>query len=187
MKITETLYVTNRDDWRSWLEENHDSKGEIWLIYYKKHSGKPRIPYDDAVEEAICFGWIDSIIQKIDEEKFAQKFTPRMNTRNWSDANKKRIKKMLSMDKMTAAGLAKIHNSVDLEVSESKPEPDMPTEFAEALDANDKAREFFNSLAPSYRKQYIGWISSGKREDTLRQRVEEAIELLEQNKKLGMK
>ena len=82
MKTTETLYVTNRDDWRSWLEQNYTIKKEIWLIYYKKHSRKPRIPYDDAVEEAICFGWIDSIIQKIDEEKFAQKFTPRTNTRN---------------------------------------------------------------------------------------------------------
>ncbi|MCK4440294.1 hypothetical protein KAU85_04855, partial [Candidatus Bathyarchaeota archaeon] len=77
MKTTGKLYVTNRDDWRAWLRRNHDAKKEVWLIYYKKHTGKPRIPYDDAVEEALCFGWIDSIIKKIDDEKFAQKFTPR--------------------------------------------------------------------------------------------------------------
>lgn len=187
MEITETLYVTNRDDWRSWLEKNHETEKEIWLICYKKHSSKPRIPYDDAVEEAICFGWIDSIIQKIDEEKFAQKFTPRKNTRNWSDANKKRVKKMIRQGKMTEAGLAKIHESVNLEIPESRPEPDTPPEFQEALLANDKAREFFDSLAPSYRRQYIGWISSGKREETRRKRVKESMELLEQGKKLGMK
>ncbi len=187
MTITETLYITNRDDWRSWLEENHETEKEIWLIYYKKHSGKSRIPYDDAVEEAICFGWIDSIIQKIDEEKFAQKFTPRKNTRNWSDANKRRVKKMIRQGRMTEAGLAKIHESVHLEIPESRPEPEIPPEFQEALEANDKAREFFDGLAPSYKRQYIGWIASGKREETRRKRVEEAIGLLEQNKKLGMK
>ncbi len=190
MRITESLYVTERDDWRAWLEENHSTKREIWLIYYKKHSGKPRIPYDDAVEEAICFGWIDSIIQRIDDEKFAQKFTPRKNTRNWSDANKERVKKMIGQGKMTQTGLAKIDKSVNLdEASErnSKPEYEIPTEFQEAIAYNDRAREFFSGLAPSYIRQYIGWISSGKREDTRRRRVKEAIELLEQNKKLGMK
>ncbi len=187
MEITQTLYITDRDNWRSWLEKNYTTRKEIWLIYYRKHSGKPRIPYDDAVEEAICFGWIDSIIQKIDEEKFAQKFTPRKNTRNWSDANKMRVKKMIRQGKMTEAGLAKIHKSVTLETTESRPEPDIAPEFQEALLANDKAREFFDSLAPSYRRQYIGWISSGKREETRRKRVKESMELLEQGKKLGMK
>jgi len=90
MKITKTLYVTTRDEWRSWLEKNHKSEKEIWLIYYKKHTGKPRIPYDDAVEEALCFGWIDSIIKRIDEKKYAQKFSPRKQNSVWSDLNKKR-------------------------------------------------------------------------------------------------
>ncbi len=186
MRITESLYVTKRDDWRAWLEENHSTKREIWLIYYKKHSGKPRIPYDDAVEEAICFGWIDSIIQRIDDEKFAQKFTPRKNTRNWSDANKERVKKMIGQGKMTQTGLARIDKSVNLdETSEQKAE--ISLEFQEALAANDRAREYFDSLAPSYRRQYIGWISDAKREETRRRRIKEAVELLEQNKKLGMK
>ena len=82
MKITEKLHVTNRDDWRAWLRKNHSTKKEIWLIYYKRHTGKPRIPYSDAVEEALCFGWIDSLVKKIDDEKFVQKFTPRKGKTN---------------------------------------------------------------------------------------------------------
>ena len=94
---------------------------------------------------------------------------------------------MIHQGKITEAGHAKIHKSVNLETPESRSEPEIPTEFQEALTTNDKAREFFSNLAPSYKRQYIGWISSGKREDTRRKRVKEAIELLEQNKKLGMK
>lgn len=107
MEITKQLYVTDRDAWRAWLEKNYDTEKEIWLIYYKKHTGKPRIPYDDAVEEALCFGWIDSTVKRVDDEKFAQKFTPRKNKSNWSDLNKKRAKKMIREGRMTKAGFLK--------------------------------------------------------------------------------
>ncbi|MGB2982026.1 MAG: hypothetical protein WBC77_12350, partial [Candidatus Zixiibacteriota bacterium] len=103
--MSKTLYVTNRDDWRAWLRKNHSSQKEVWLIYYKKHTGKPRIPYDDAVEEALCYGWIDSTIKRIDEEKYAQKFTPRSEKSNWSELNKRRAKKMIREGRMTQAGL----------------------------------------------------------------------------------
>ncbi len=112
MKITKTLYVTTRDEWRSWLEENHKSEKEIWLIYYKKHTGKPRIPYDDAVEEALCFGWIDSIIKRIDEEKYTQKFSPRKQNSAWSDLNKKRVKKLIEEGKMTKAGYETVKEGI---------------------------------------------------------------------------
>ena len=111
MEITKTLYITNRVDWRAWLERNNDTEKEVWLIYYKKHTGKPRIPYDDAVEEALCFGWIDSTVKRVDDEKFAQKFTPRKNKSNWSDLNKKRAKKMIREGRMTKAGLTKIEEA----------------------------------------------------------------------------
>src|SRR5918999_6552667 len=104
MKISQTLYVTNRDDWRAWLNENYETEKEVWLIYYKKHTNQPRIPYDDAVEEALCFGWIDSIVQKIDEERYAQKFTPRRNSSNWSESNRRRLRGLLKAGKMTPAG-----------------------------------------------------------------------------------
>src|SRR5580704_4649685 len=83
MAISKMLHVTTRDEWRDWLAKHHASETEIWLIYHKKQSGQPRIPYDHAVEEALCFGWIDSIVKRIDDQKFAQKFTPRRDCENW--------------------------------------------------------------------------------------------------------
>jgi uncharacterized protein YdeI (YjbR/CyaY-like superfamily) len=192
MKIRKTLYVTNRDDWRAWLEKNHETEKEVWLVYYKKHTNRPRIPYDDAVEEALCFGWIDSIVQKIDDERYAQKFTPRKNSSKWSELNKRRVRKLLREGKMTPAGLAKIGDGV-LEAGEgSKSESKtkgliIPESLEESLRANGKAWENFNRLAPSYRRQYIGWITSAKKEETRNKRIREAVELLARNEKLGMK
>lgn len=106
MDIGKTVYLTNRDDWRKWLKEHHTKEKEIWLIYYKKSTGKPTIEYNDAVEEALCFGWIDGIEKGIDEERFAGRFTPRRPKSNWSDSNKERMKKLIKTGEMTKAGLA---------------------------------------------------------------------------------
>jgi uncharacterized protein YdeI (YjbR/CyaY-like superfamily) len=100
------LYVTTRDEWRAWLAEHHDTEKEVWLVSYKKHTGRPQIPYDDAVEEALCFGWIDSLVKTIDDERFAQKFTPRKEKSNWSESNKGRVRKLVREGRMTEAGLA---------------------------------------------------------------------------------
>ena len=108
MRSTKELYVMNREDWRAWLEQNHATEKEVWLLYYKKHTGKPTIPYDDAVEEALCFGWIDSLVKRIDDEKYTQKFTPRKNRSVWSESNKKRAKRTIKLGRMTGAGLHKI-------------------------------------------------------------------------------
>jgi uncharacterized protein YdeI (YjbR/CyaY-like superfamily) len=105
MEKTEELHFVNRRDWRSWLEKNHEAKKEAWLIFCKKHTGKPNISYDEAVEEAICFGWIDSIAKRIDDEKFTRKFTPRKPNSEWAESNKKRATKMINEGKMTRAGL----------------------------------------------------------------------------------
>lgn len=191
MKTTGKLYVTNRDDWRAWLRRNHDAKKEVWLIYYKKHTGKPRIPYDDAVEEALCFGWIDSIIKKIDDEKFAQKFTPRKGKSKWSELNKRRARKMIKEGKMTEAGLAKIQDAKNsgewFKTASVRRELVIPPYMEKALATNKKALDYFNNLANSYKRQLVGWITSAKREKTRKRRLTEAISLLEQNKKLGMK
>lgn len=106
--ITKTLYVKNRNEWRKWLEKHHNKEPEIWLIYYRKATGKPSIPYNDAVEEALCFGWIDSLEKGIDEERFAQRFTPRKTNSPWSQTNKERVQRLIKLGKMTSAGLAKI-------------------------------------------------------------------------------
>jgi len=108
----ETLYITNRAEWRRWLEKNYDKAKEIWLIYYKKHTNKPSISYDDAVEEGLCFGWIDSIVKRLDDARYAQKFTPRTNTSKWSEPNKQKVGKLIKQGRMTQIGMTKIKESI---------------------------------------------------------------------------
>jgi len=191
MSATEELYVTNRDDWRAWLRKNHANKKEVWLIYYKEHTSKPRIPYEDAVEEALCFGWVDSIVKKIDDEKFAQKFTPRKSSSKWSEANKQRATKMIREGKMTEAGMTKIKEAQNsgewFKTASVGKEPAFPLDLQEQLAANKKALDNFNRLADGYKRLFVRWVTSAKREETRQRRLMEAIKLLEQNKKLGMK
>jgi uncharacterized protein YdeI (YjbR/CyaY-like superfamily) len=108
MEIGETLYVTNRDDFRKWLEENHKSKKEVWLIQYKKATRKPSINYVEAVEEALCFGWIDNTEKSMDAERYATRFSPRRPKSNWTEKNKERARRMIITGKMTDAGLASL-------------------------------------------------------------------------------
>ena len=191
MGKSDELYVSNRKEWRVWLEQNHSRIQEIWLIYYKKHTGKPRIPYDDAVEEALCFGWIDSIVKKIDEERYCQKFTPRKDKSNWSVLNKTRVKKLIKQGLMTEAGMAKIRAAKESgewdKIPSQRDFPDMPAELKKALDRNKLAKDNFDNLAPSYRRQFVGWVAAAKRSETRESRIKEAIGLLKKNKKLGMK
>ncbi len=191
MKISDELYVTDRSDWREWLRKNHDNKKEVWLTFYKKHTGKPSIPYDDAVEEALCFGWIDSIIKKIDDEKFARKFTLRKSRSKWSELNKKRARKMIKEGKMTEAGLLRIEEAKKsgewFKTAPVRKELVIPSYVEETLAKNKKALNNFNNLTKSYKRQYVGWITSAKREETRRRRLAEAIKVLEKNEKLGMK
>ena len=191
MKTTNELYVTNRVAWRAWLRKNHDSKKEVWLIYYKKHTGKPSILYDDSVEEALCFGWIDTIIKRIDDEKFVRKFTPRKAKSRWSEANKKRAKRMMKEGKMTEAGLVRVREAKKsgewFKTPTVRGTLVIPPYMKEALAKNAKAQRNFNNLAKSYKRQYVGWISSAKREETRRRRLAESLRLLEKNEKLGMK
>jgi uncharacterized protein YdeI (YjbR/CyaY-like superfamily) len=105
-KITKTIYVKDRAEWRAWLEKNHAQETEIWLIYYKQGSGRPRVPYEEAVEEALCFAQIDSLVQPIDEEKYAQRSSVRRRGSKWSELNKQRVAKMIGAGKMTPAGYA---------------------------------------------------------------------------------
>ncbi len=193
-EMTEELYLSDRKNWRAWLMENRDAKREVWLIYYKKHTGITSISYDDSVEEALCFGWVDSIIRKIDEEKFARKFSPRTDKSTWSEANKKRAKKMIREGKMTEAGWAKIRKAKDSGEWFKTPASTIykrklfiPSYLEDSLAANKIALENFNKLAESQKKNFVGWIDSAKKEETRRRRLAEAIELLKRNQKLGMK
>jgi uncharacterized protein YdeI (YjbR/CyaY-like superfamily) len=190
MDINASLYVSTRQEWRVWLEQHHQDESEVWLIYYKAHTGQPSIPYEDSVEEALCFGWIDSIIQKLDEERYARKFTPRTNTANWSPSNQRRIQKLVREGRMTEAGLAKIEDLETFLSETPRPRPKelaVPPYIEQVLKEHPLAWENFCRMAPSYRRNYIGWISSARRQETIDRRLAEAIERLEQNLPLGMK
>ena len=185
------LYISNRKEWRKWLRENNSNVKEVWLIYYKKHTNKPRIPYDDAVEEALCFGWIDSTVKRIDDEKYCQKFTPRNLKSIWSEHNKKRVSKMITKGKMTKHGMEKVKAAKKkgewYKTVEAVQEFNMPLELTRLLSTNKNAGEFFNELSPSHKKQYIGWIASAKKVETKEKRAGEALKLLKNKQKLGMK
>lgn len=192
MKISKSLHTESRANWREWLQKNHATEEEVWLIFFKKQIGKAQVLYDEAVEEALCFGWIDSIIQNIDDEKYARKFTPRKKGSKWSALNKKRAALMVREGKMTKSGLAAI-NYVDAaddygRTAERAQRNLIPPPFIErAFKQNRQAWNNFQALAPSYRRNYIGWISAAKTEETRNRRLKEAITLLAKNEKLGMK
>jgi uncharacterized protein YdeI (YjbR/CyaY-like superfamily) len=184
MEIRKTLYVTNREQWRAWLTKHYQSETEVWLIYYKKHTGRPRISYDHAVEEALCFGWIDSIGKRMDDEKFAQKFTPRRDHTNWSALNKQRLRKLIREGRMTEAGLAKVDLAIlgkEPETKQSKGELDIPRFVKQALMANAKAWENFRSLTPSRRRAYIRLIMDARKEETRKRRLRDVVLRLEQS------
>jgi len=187
-----TIYIPDREEWREWLELNGETVKEIWHIFYKKHTGRPSLSYDDAVEEALCFGWIDSLVKRVDDEIYIQKFTPRKPRSTWSVANVKRVKKMITECKMTEKGL-ELYNFAKEKglLPDEKLEPGkvllIPDYIHEALDENPVARDHFQRLAPSYKRHYIGWITAAKKEETRIRRLKKAIRLLEQGRALGMK
>ena len=185
MEIGETLYFTNRKDWRKWLKENFDKKKEIWLIYYKKHSKKPSIPYDDAVEEALCFGWIDSTVKRIDDEKYVQRYSPRNLNSVWSPYNITRVKKMIREGKMTKIGLSKYEYGMkhNLQAPKTEDKLTVPDDLKNALKKEKISEKNFNDLAKSYKIMYIHWINSAKKEETRKRRIDKTIILLKENKK----
>jgi uncharacterized protein YdeI (YjbR/CyaY-like superfamily) len=189
MQITNTFTPKDRADWRSWLEQHGSSESEVWLVYFKAGTGRSGISYNDSLEEALCFGWVDSIIQKIDEEKYARKFTPRQIGSKWSELNKHLVAKLVNEGCMTTAGLAK----VDFPLSEApasrprRPALPLPDWLKAGLTASPRAWENFQRLAPSHQRNYIGWISDAKKEETRQRRIQEAIARLERNETLESK
>ncbi len=176
-----TLYVSNRKDWRDWLEKNHGSEKKIWLVYYKKHTGRPSIPYEDAVEEAICFGWIDTTVRRIDDEKYAQKYTPRRSKSKWNERNIERARKMIREKRMTEAGMRAFNERLDYE--EVVETLDIPQDLEEALKKNRLALDNFRNFAPSYRRLYISYVKSAKKKETRKRRIERVVQQAWENKK----
>jgi len=173
MNISDSICIDNRADWRAWLEAHHAAAQEVWLIFYKKKSGRPSIPLEDAIEEALCFGWIDSLIQRIDEERYARLFTPRTNQAKWSPSNRRRVQKLMGQGRMSAAGLALLPPDwQDAPMERPHPECEALPEFVEnALDAIPGLRECFEELPPSLRRNYLGYVLEAKREETRQRRL----------------
>jgi uncharacterized protein YdeI (YjbR/CyaY-like superfamily) len=187
MNSTETVYFATREEWREWLQQNHASRKGIWLIFYKKGSGKPRVRYGDAVEEALCFGWIDSTAKGIDEEKYAQRFTPRKRDSQWSETNVARVEKLIKEGRMCEAGLAKYRDAGARRSTVRDLDKVTPPGLMEALEKDPKALAYFKKFPPSQTKLYYRWINSAKREETKQKRIAESVELLAQNRKLADK
>lgn len=183
-----TLDVRARTRWRQWLATHHASVSEVWLVFHKRHTGRDSLDYEAAVEEALCFGWIDSLVKRLDDDRYARKFTPRKADSRWSTANRRRYAKLQAEGRLAPAGL-KLAPTAG---SSYAPRPSMsvsvvPEYIEQALKARKGAWEYVESLAPSYRRMYIGWIDSAKREETKRRRLQEALRLLAAGKKLGLK
>ena len=185
MEIGKTLYVTHRRQWRSWLAKNRTTAHEIWLIYYKKDSGKPRIPYNDAVEEALCYGWIDSITKPIDEKRWAQRFSPRRKNSVLSEMNKERVRRLIKAGKMTKTGLAIIQHHMD-ERSIVK-RFTLPDDILKKLKTDPVVWRNFKKFPESYKHIRIGWIDASRhRPEIFKQRLQYFLKMTAQNKRYGM-
>jgi uncharacterized protein YdeI (YjbR/CyaY-like superfamily) len=179
--------------WRAWLEKNHDQATEIWLAYYKKGTGKKSVTYDEALQEALCFGWIDSIVHKIDEEKYAQRYTPRKNKSVWSAPNKRRIAALIASGRMAAPGAAKIAaakkngswSRLDA-VERINRGGDPPRDFLEALGRRPDLKDRWERFPPSQKKMLAWWIESAKRPETRLRRVSAGLALIEKERRFGM-
>ncbi len=190
IKLDETRIIfESREEWRAWLEANHLREKEIRVVYFKKHTGKDSVSYDEAVEEALCFGWIDSKVNRVDDEMYMQIFTPRKPKSLWSELNTKRVEKLIKLGKMKPAGmklinLAKKSGTWQNAYSSSKKE-EMPDDFKTALSKNKKAMLNFTNFAEGYQNRYIAWIQMAKRPGTREKRIREVVKFAWENRKPG--
>lgn len=171
------LYFENGTKWEYWLEKNHAIETELWLIYYKKHTKKPTIPYDDSVRIALCYGWIDSLVKRLDEECYARKFSPRKDKSVWSESNKKRVAELIKTGKMRPAGMQKVeaakqHGKWNTVVQPPIIDTSISTDFQKSLNENPFAQKYFHSLTSSQQKQFNLWINVAKRAETKQNKTE---------------
>jgi len=182
IKDKSAIIVSSRQEWRRWLGEHHTELKEIWLVYFKKHTGKPTLTKSEAIDEAICFGWIDSIVQGIDDECYMQKFTPRRQKSTWSELNKKRVDLLESQDLIQPAGMRVIkaaRQSGEWNKDRQLVVPrEIPQQFLDELSKSVDAQLAWEKLPPSHRKQFLLWISQAKREETLQKRCKKTIIML---------
>ena len=185
MKDMATLTVRTRKEWRQWLAKHHGSNPGIWLVRHKRHTGVKSMTYEDFVREALCFGWIDSLVKRLDDDRYAIKVTPRKPTSKWSDINRRRWNELEAAGLLAAPGRAAAPTANSYAPRPRIPE--LPVYVAEAFKTNVKAWQHFQALAPTYRRDFVVWIHTARRPATRERRIREAIELLSAGRKLGLK
>lgn len=179
MNITDALYLSDRKDWRKWLRKNYKTAKEVWLVYYKKESGKPRIAYNDAVEEALCFGWIDSTVKPLDKESIVQRFSPRNPKSSYSQANKERLKRLINEGRVMKDILPSLKD-IPTERFE------IPKDILEAIKSNQDAYRNFQDFSGSYIRIRIAFIDGARnRPEEFQKRLKYFIKMTEKNKQFG--
>jgi uncharacterized protein YdeI (YjbR/CyaY-like superfamily) len=174
----------DRADWRNWLAENHTRPDGVWLVYYKQSSGKRNVNYEEVVLEALCFGWIDSKGNKLDDERTLLWMAPRKKGSGWSGTNKRRVEHLLADGLMTPAGMEKIEAAKQdgsWQALDAVEKLEIPPDLEQALAANPAAQQNFNAFPPSARGAILQWISMAKRPETRAKRIEETVSSAEQN------
>jgi uncharacterized protein YdeI (YjbR/CyaY-like superfamily) len=185
-RVLKTVEARTPAEWRAWLATHHDSEREVWLVFHKRGTDRASIAYEDAVSEAICFGWIDSLVKRLDDARYARKFTPRKPGSRWSTANRRRYARLQAAGRLMPPGL----KLVPTNRSGAAPRPpsgEVPRYIQRAISSQPLARDSFQSFAPSYQRMYVAWIDSAKKPETKMRRLREAVRLLAAGKKLGLK
>ena len=189
MKLTDTLKVTSRAQWRAWLQTHHKREAGVWLLSSKRRTGRAAIPYADAIEEALCFGWIDSNVMRVDDDTSARRFTPRRPGSEWSALNKRRVRKLIDQGKITPAGLAAFEapsRPIDrLSPRDAPLEP--PPDLARAIAKNKGARRNFERFPPSAKRLYVAWVLNARKPETRARRIAEAVQRIANNEKTLLK
>ena len=189
MQITNPKHFKNRNEFRKWLEKNHAKQTELWILFYKVHTKKKCMRYAEAVEESLCFGWIDGIVKRIDDEKHAQRYTPRKPKSYWSNVNKERAKRMIEQGKMTDAGLVKIKEAKKSgwwkRAYSFEVENIMSGKMKEVLMSDKEAWTNFQKFGKSYQNTYIFYVNYAKREETKKKRMQVVLERAKKNSPPG--
>jgi uncharacterized protein YdeI (YjbR/CyaY-like superfamily) len=186
--MPEPIFFTTPDQLRAWFDAHHETESELWLGYYKKHTGRSALAWSDAVDEALCVGWIDGLLRRIDDETHMQRFTPRKQGSHWSNINVAKVAVLVEQGRMRPAGLAAFAARSDARTGQASFERAQPAQFTpeqeQALRANPAAWDWFSSAAPSYRRTATHWVVSAKREETRARRLVQLIECSAEGRKL---
>ena len=181
----ETVDIRSRAAWRRWLDKNHETRRGVWLVCHKKHTGVPCLSYDDIVGEALCFGWIDSLVRRLDDDRYLRKVTPRRPGSVWSTNNRRLYAALEADGRLAPAGERAA--PTDKEYGPPPAVPEMPAYIARAFKADGRAWKYFQSLPATERRHFVGWIHTAKRAETRDKRIRESIRLLGAGRKLGLK